>query len=261
MQATQMQATQPQATGQQTPQPRCRGENVQEFHEALARHLPSFHRMAFRKLGNAADAEDAVQDALLSAYKHLDQFNGGAQMSTWLTTIVINSARMQLRKRSRHIKVSLDEPLGDEQQNFASEQIADDSPSPEDVCRESELHERLRQLLTQLSVPLRNAFQLRDVDGLSTHQAALILGVPEGTVKAQLARARANLRQLMLQSLDAKSSPAPLHTPVPVMTIKARSPRRSVASTARDQDRRALPQRKALRGQISASFEAGRKVA
>ena len=71
------------------------GANAQQFDDVVSRYLPFLHRMAFRKLGNAVDAEDAVQEALLSAYKHLDQFNGGAKMSTWLTTIVINAARMQ----------------------------------------------------------------------------------------------------------------------------------------------------------------------
>src|ERR1700739_3222045 len=171
-----MQPTNTDAAGDQRSQMSSNSANARQLDEVLSRYLPSFQRMAFRKLGNAADAEDAVQDALLSAYKHLDQFNGGAQMSTWLTTIVINSARMQLRKRSRHVQVSLDEPFGDEQRNFVSERIDHDSPSPEDVCRESELHERVRQLLKQLSAPLRKAFQLRDVDGLTTHEAALILG-------------------------------------------------------------------------------------
>src|ERR1700732_1096644 len=147
----QMQATNAHATDEQKPQMNSGCENTRQFHDVLARCLPSFHRRAFRYLGNAADAEDAVQDALLSAYKHLDQFNGGAQMSTWLTTIVINSARMQLRKRSRHIQASLDEPFGDEQEYSASEQVADDRPSPEDECRRSELRGRVRQLLTQLS--------------------------------------------------------------------------------------------------------------
>jgi RNA polymerase sigma-70 factor, ECF subfamily len=256
-----MQATNTQAAGEESPQMNSNSVNARQLDDVLSRYLPAFQRIAFRKLGNAADAEDAVQDALLSAYKHVDQFQGGAQMSTWLTTIVINSARMQLRKRSRHIQVSLDEPFGDEQQNFVAERIADDSPSPEDVCRESELQERVRQLLTQLSVPLRKAYQLRDVEGLTTREAALFLGVPDGTVKAQLARARARLRQLMSRSLDAKSSPALVRTPVPVMTIQARSPRPRVASTARDQDGRALRQRRALRGQIPASLEGDRKVA
>jgi len=256
-----MQATNAHATGEQRTEVRPGRENAQKFDDVLSRYLPAFHRRAFRHLGNAADAEDAVQDALLSAYTHLDQFNGGAQMSTWLTTIVINSARMQLRRRSRHIQVSLDEPSGDEQQNCISERIADDSPSPEDVCRESELHERVGQFLTQLSAPLRKAFQLRDVDGLTTREAALILGVPDGTVKAQLARARASLRQLMRGSLDATSSSAAPPIPLPVMTTKSKRPRRRVMNAAQDQDRRALPRHGGLHGQIPASFAAGRKVA
>ena len=247
--------------GEQRSQMNSNSENARQFNEALSRSLPSFQRMAFRKLGNAADAEDAVQDALLSAYKHLDQFRGGAQMSTWLTTIVINSARMQLRKRSNHVQVSLDQPLDDAQQNCLSERIADDSPDPEDVCRESELHERVGKLLTQMSVPLRKALQLRGVEGLTTHEAALILGVPEGTVKAQLTRARAKLRQLMRRSLDAKPRSAPMRTPVTVVTIEAKNPRTRVTSAARDHDRRALTRRRALGGQFPASLAVGRKVA
>ena len=256
-----MQATTAYAADGQRPQTNPGGENARKFDDVLARCLPSFHRRAFRYLGNAADAEDAVQNALLSAYKHLDQFNGGAQMSTWLTTIVINSARMQLRKRSRHIQASLDEPFGDEQEYSASEQVADERPSPEDVCRESELHEHVRQLLTHLSPPLRRAFQLRDLDGLTTREAALILGVPDGTVKAQLTRARAKLRQLMDGSLDAKASSAPVRTPLSVVTIKPKRPRARVTSTPQGHDRRALPKSGALRGQIPASFAVGRKVA
>src|SRR3954471_10472607 len=70
---------------------RPREEQTLEFHDVLSRQMPIFHRRACRYLGNPADAEDAVQDALLSAYKHLDQFRGQAQISTWLTAIVTNS--------------------------------------------------------------------------------------------------------------------------------------------------------------------------
>jgi RNA polymerase sigma-70 factor, ECF subfamily len=256
-----MQPTNTDAAGEQRSQMSSNSANARQFDDVLSRYLPSFQRMAFRKLGNAADAEDAVQDALLSAYKHLDQFRGGAQMSTWLTTIVINSARMQLRKRSNHVQVSLDEPLDDEQQNCLSERIADDNPDPEDVCRESELHERVGKLLTQMSAPLRKALQLRGVEGLTTHEAALILGVPDGTVKAQLTRARAKLRQLMRRSLDAKPRSAPMRTPMSVVTIEAKNPRTRVTTAARDHDRRALPRRRALGGQIPANLAVGRKVA
>ena len=74
----------------------------------LSHRLPYLYRYAYRLLGNKADAEDAVQDALLAAFKHLNQFRGKAHLSTWLTAIVINCARMQLRKRSRYIHISLE---------------------------------------------------------------------------------------------------------------------------------------------------------
>src|SRR2546425_9556064 len=78
------------------------GESAaREMEDVLSRRLPSFYRSAYRFLGNPADAEDAVQEALLSAYKHLDQFRGQSQMSTWLTAIVSNCARMQRSEERR----------------------------------------------------------------------------------------------------------------------------------------------------------------
>src|ERR1700751_3727152 len=87
-----------------------------EMEDVLSRYLPRFYKSAYRQLGNVADAEDAVQDALLSAYKHLDQFKGEAKMSTWLTAIFTNCARMQLRRRLRQPHVSLNEPCGEDQE-------------------------------------------------------------------------------------------------------------------------------------------------
>jgi len=72
---------------------------VHQLDDVIVRHLARFRRIALRFLGNIADAEDAVQDAFLSAFTHLDQFGGQAKMSTWLTAIVINAARMKLRQR------------------------------------------------------------------------------------------------------------------------------------------------------------------
>ena len=77
-----------------------RQSKVQQLTDVIVRHLARFRRIARRLLGNIADAEDAVQEAFLSAFTHLDQFRGQAKMSTWLTAIVVNSARMKLRQRS-----------------------------------------------------------------------------------------------------------------------------------------------------------------
>src|ERR1700739_4093861 len=102
---------------------------------SVAHGLPALDRGAYRLLGNKTDAEDAVQDALLAAYKHLNQFRGDAQLSTWLTTIVINCARMNLRKRSRYTHVSLDSRNGEDQEYPPlSDILVDHRPNPEDEC-------------------------------------------------------------------------------------------------------------------------------
>jgi RNA polymerase sigma-70 factor, ECF subfamily len=199
-----MHATEGHLGNEQCRDVRVPGNKTEEMQDVLSRYLPSLHRRACRYLGNAADAEDAVQDALLSAYKHLDQFKGQAQMSTWVTAIVTNCARMQMRSRPRQIHLSLDERFGEEQEFCLSDQLPAGEPSPEDECRASELHKNLLRFVAQLSPPLRKAFQLRELEGLSTSEAAHILGVADGTLKAQLARARAKLRRLMSRALNAK---------------------------------------------------------
>src|SRR6202035_1701965 len=178
-----------------------------ELQRVLSLSLPTFYRCALRFLGNSADAEDAVQEALLAAHKHLHQFRGQSQMATWLTAIVCNCARMQLRKRPRQIHMPLDEQIGEAERYFISERLADTRPSPEDECRDSELAALLRKCAALLSPRLRRTFQLRVLDGLSIFETARILGVPNGTVKAQLARARTNLARYMQRSLEPRSPP------------------------------------------------------
>jgi RNA polymerase sigma-70 factor, ECF subfamily len=187
----------------------CKVGRVRGFEKILSAGLPILYRRAYRLLGNAADAEDAVQDALLAAYTHLDQFKGQSQLGTWLTAIVLNCARLQLRRRSRHVHVSLDESTGELEPVSMSEQVADHRPNPEDECRESELSARLTHMHSQLSPTLRRTFQLRDVDGLSIRETARILGVPTGTVKAQSARARKRLKELMRHTLRPRSRRLP----------------------------------------------------
>ena len=173
---------------------------VQQLDDVIVRHLARFRRIALRFLGNIADAEDAVQDAFLSAFTHLDQFGGQAKMSTWLTAIVINAARMKLRQRRPQAQISLDETHG-EQNLLLAEILPDHQPNPEEICSMRELAERLAGATTQLSPTLRRTFQLRDLYGLSIRETAHLLGVPTGTVKAQLARGRARLKEIVRKRL------------------------------------------------------------
>jgi RNA polymerase sigma-70 factor, ECF subfamily len=178
---------------------------ARELQRVLSLSSTSFYRCALRLLGNRADAEDAVQEAVLAAHKHLHQFRGESQMSTWLTTIVSNCARMQLRKRPPQIHMPLDEQIGEDERYFISERLADTRPSPEDECRNSELAAHLRKCTALLSPSLRRTFQLRIADGLSIFETAQVLGVPQGTVQAQLARARRKLARHMQRALEPRS--------------------------------------------------------
>ena len=163
--------------------------------EALfRRYQRTLFQTALRVLGNAEDAEDALQDGLLSAYRNLKRFEGRSQFSTWLTRIVINAALMRRRSAKARPAVSLDEtPREDELP--ASERFADNGPSPEQVAASTELRELISENLDELSPLLRTAFVLRDVQGYSTGEAAKKLGVTENTLKARLWRARHQLAE------------------------------------------------------------------
>ena len=182
-----------------------REEATQAFGHILSSRLTSLYRKAYRMLGNAADAEDAVQDALLAAFTHLDQFKGQSEMSTWVTAILHNCARLQLRRRRRHVDVPLDEPMGEPQTLSVSEQLADHRPNPEDESQHSELSARFTHFYNQLSPTLRRTFRLRDIEGLSIRETSRILRIPSGTVKAQSARARKKIRELMQRALKPRS--------------------------------------------------------
>jgi RNA polymerase sigma factor (sigma-70 family) len=110
---------------------------------------------------------------------------------------------MKLRRRSPQAQMSLDETHGERSVPLA-EMLPDRQPSPEEVRGRRELAEKLADATTQLSPTLRATFQLRDLDGLSISETAHLLGVPSGTVKARLARARVTLKEIMSKSLRGK---------------------------------------------------------
>jgi RNA polymerase sigma-70 factor (ECF subfamily) len=189
--------------------------HLNHFEGAISTCSPMLFRVALRRLRNVEDAEDAVQDALLSAYKHIGQFEGRSQLSTWLTSIVTNVAGMKLRKYSRHETVSLDQNQENDGATLANE-LRDVRPNPETICAQSEMDETLREALAKLSPKLRDAIQMRDLDGFSTQEAATALGISTNALKSRVARGRANLSALLhevvgkCRAAEATAGPAPL---------------------------------------------------
>jgi RNA polymerase sigma-70 factor, ECF subfamily len=176
----------------------------ERFGSVLSRYSPALYRIAFRKLGNAEDAEDALQDALLSAFRNMHQFRGDAQFSTWLGSIVLNSARMQLRRRLNHNLVSLDENREnlEEGKPIWTEWLEDSAPDAEETVSRTQAREKLERALEDLPIRLRAVFRLCVFEGLKTSEAATTLDIPEGTVKARLFRARAKVIAMMRQALE-----------------------------------------------------------
>lgn len=170
--------------------------SLQDIEATLSRYSPALYRVALRQLRNHEDAEDAVQDALLSAFIHISQFEGRSHISTWLHRIVVNSARMHLRRQHGHTVLSLDQTDENENQAFEN-QLVDSEPNPERVCEQSEIRGIIQQVLELLSPRLRDALQLRDLDSLSTQEAAQVLGITKGALKCRVQRARAKLTLLL----------------------------------------------------------------
>src|SRR2546429_7662709 len=137
----------------------------QQAVEALFRryHGPLF-KTALRVLGNTEDAQDALQDGLLSAYRNLKRFEGRSQFSTWLTRIVINAALMRRRSAKARPAVSLDEPPREDELP-ATERFADDGLTTDQDFANTQIPEMLSVNLDQLSPLLRTAFVLREVQG------------------------------------------------------------------------------------------------
>lgn len=157
-----------------------------------ARHSHGLYRRVLGIVRNPEDAEDALQEGLLSAFKNLPRFEGRSGLSTWLTRIVINAALMQLRSRRTHEAVSLDESLKGTAAPVA-DWIVDSNPSPEQLCLVRERRRVLSRSIGGLSPDMQTAVSLRYMQGLSTREAAQSCGVSENKLKARLRRARRRL--------------------------------------------------------------------
>ncbi len=173
----------------------------------FARNNRALYQTALRVLGNPEDAEEALQEGLLSAYRNLRRFERRSQFSTWLTRIVINAALMRRRSKLARPAVSLDD-LSSESETPLAERFADEGPDPEQLYAGTELRERVDKKLGEISPLLRTAFWLREIEGLSAEEAAQILGVSRNTLKARLWRARQELAARLGLGLDANLAPA-----------------------------------------------------
>jgi RNA polymerase sigma-70 factor, ECF subfamily len=147
-----------------------------------------FVRIAYRILRNREDAEDAVQDAFLSACRHLREFEGRSALTTWFTRIVMNAALMVRRRRKNATPLASHET--DATMSAFAETVADIQPNPEQAYSLTESFEILETRLKKLNPPLREAVSMTYYDELSGAEASAALGIPLSTYKARLFRGR-----------------------------------------------------------------------
>ena len=157
-------------------------------------HSTNVYNLALKLTGDPAAAEDVLQETFLSAFRSIARFEAKSQLSTWLYRIAYNAALMRLRKRQVET-VSLDEPVEDDEGVPQPRDFADWSENPERVVLDAEMRRVMDEAVGTLSETLRSVFVLRDVNGLSTAQAAQVLGLSEEAVKSRLLRARLALRE------------------------------------------------------------------
>lgn len=168
------------------------------FDQLVSRYERKIFRLTMNITQNREDAEDAMQEAFLKSYQHLSEFQGGSRFYTWLVRIAVNQALMKLRKR-RPNQISLDEPATSDDADVFK-QIADWGPSPEQRYAQTELREILDKAIAKLEPDYRTMFLLRDVEGISTEEAAQLLDISVPAVKTRLLRARLKLRQMLNQT-------------------------------------------------------------
>src|SRR5258707_6876073 len=186
--------------------------DVAAFEQLVTRYDRKLLRIAQSVTHNREDSQDAVQEAFLKAYQNLAEFREDSQFSTWLIRITVNQSLAKLRKQRTVREVSLDKNFQGDEDMFPIE-VTDWAPNPEQLYWASELRHILTQTLEAVRPTLRAVFVLRDIEGLSIDQTAVVLGLSHAAVKARLWRARLQLREALNKYFmkNGNSTPVEIH--------------------------------------------------
>jgi RNA polymerase sigma-70 factor (ECF subfamily) len=183
---------------QQLAQRILRGERS-AFEQLMRQNNQTLFRTARAILRDDAEAEDALQDAYLRAYRSMDLFRGEAKLSTWLVRIVANEA---LARRRRHERRASIVPISAVQGGIENHAPARAEDRPHDQAERRDIRRLLEQKIDRLPDGYREVFVLRALEELSVEETAANLGIPEATVRSRFFRARSLLREALSQEID-----------------------------------------------------------
>ena len=166
----------------------------------MRRYNRRLYRLARATLRNDAEAEDALQEAYLSAYRCIGQFRGDAALSTWLSRLVHNECLGRIRRQARRQNIF---PMAATASDFEFESMpANDQEPPDKALGRAEMRALLERKLDDLPETFRSVFVLRSVEELSVEETAQCLGIPEATVRSRHFRAKSRLRESLAQEID-----------------------------------------------------------
>lgn len=178
----------------------CRAGTAEAFGVLVERHQDRLYAALVRMLGSTEDAREAAQDAFVHAYQKLDTFQGTAAFSTWLFRIAVNAA-FSRRRRSKRYKASLNGTPGETGYEPADGRLDADPSQP---LEQSETQKLVREALSALPDDYRTALVLKEMEGLRYEEIAEIVGVPIGTVRSRIHRARHELREKLRIALKGQ---------------------------------------------------------
>jgi RNA polymerase sigma-70 factor, ECF subfamily len=164
--------------------------------ELIYRYERKTYNLAFRLMGNHADASDAAQEALVRVYTRLHNFRGDSAFSTWLFRVVTNTCLDELRRRGRLRHASLDDPLPTDE-GILPRQAVLETDSPVESAERREIQAAVQRAINRLPEEYRAVVVLRDIQDYSYHEIADLLGTSLGTIKSRLHRARQALRAIL----------------------------------------------------------------
>jgi RNA polymerase sigma-70 factor, ECF subfamily len=181
--------------------------NEATFETIMRRHNGRLFRVARAILKDDAEAEDALQEAYIDAYRNIGKFRGDANLWTWLTRIVINQALGRLRRKKRDgVVVPFATLQGDDQEHEESAVSDTRTDSPETAAMRADIRRLLEQKLDELPVAFRTVFIMREVEEMTVEETAACLSIPSATVRTRLFRARALLRESLAREVDMASA-------------------------------------------------------
>ncbi len=177
----------------------CKKGDTDAFEILVRKHQKKMLNIAYRMLGNYEEACEVVQDAFVSAYKGIKNFQGKSQFSTWLYTIVINISKnrlKQLKAQLLHEEFSIDNPIHTEEGNIQVE-APSSAPSVLEQLEKKEIQHKVQKCINSLDYEFREVLVLRDIQGFSYDEISDILKIAKGTVKSRLFRARESLKNCL----------------------------------------------------------------